>query len=59
MVLSEVTKSVCHVERNLKCLKEMPRISVQNIRDFRGAFLSYKGARGDLATSTTMKEAKR
>jgi len=38
MVLSEVTKSVCHVERNLKCLKDMPRISVQNIRDFRGAF---------------------
>ena len=38
MVLSEVTKSVCHVERNLKCLKDMPRVSVQNIRDFRGAF---------------------
>ena len=42
MVLSEVTKAVCHVETNLKCLNEMPRVSVQNIRDFRGGFSKVK-----------------
>lgn len=38
MVLNEITKTVCHVERNLKYLKDMPRVGVNNIRDFKGAF---------------------
>jgi len=42
MVISEITKAVCHVERNLSHLKEMPRVSVNNIKDFRGAFKTKK-----------------
>jgi len=38
MGISEVAKAVCHVERNLKCLADMPRVATNNIRDFRGAF---------------------
>ena len=37
MVLSDVTRAVCHVERNLRCLQEMPRVGLTNIKDFRGA----------------------
>ncbi|XP_057308589.1 50S ribosomal protein L15-like [Hydractinia symbiolongicarpus] len=42
MVLNEITKTVCHVERNLKYLKDMPRVGVNNIRDFKGAFKKKK-----------------
>ena len=34
---SETAKSVCHVQRNLQYLKLMPRVGVDNIKDFRGA----------------------
>jgi len=37
MGISELAKSVCCVERNLKYLAEMPRVSMSNIRDFYGA----------------------
>ena len=38
MGISDVAKAVCHVERNLRCLADMPRVATHNIRDFRGAF---------------------
>jgi len=38
MGISDAAKAVCHVERNLRFLAEMPRVATNNIRDFRGAF---------------------
>jgi len=37
MGISEMAKSMCHVERSLKYLAHMPRVSMTNIRDFYGA----------------------
>nr|XP_047145196.1 50S ribosomal protein L15 [Hydra vulgaris] len=42
MVLSEMFKNMCHIERNLQCIKDMPRVGVNNIRDFNGAFRKRK-----------------
>lgn len=38
MGISDTAKAVCHIERNLDYIKDMPRVCLNNIRDFRGAF---------------------
>lgn len=40
--ISDLARSVCHVERNLRSLSEMPRVTLSNIRDFRAAFKPKK-----------------
>ena len=51
-----MAKSLCHVERNLRFLEHMPRVSVTNIRDFYGAkHNKRRRGRGDKTAGRGMK----
>jgi len=45
-VVCSTLKQVCHIERNLACLQELPRVGNNNIKNFRAAKKPSKQRRG-------------